>query len=241
MRNIIVLGDSFSYGEGCSDRPTEVRGKGLGPSSFAWPALLRKDFPDDSVLNLSTPGNSLIGMFRDVAKFRENVPQIKIDLVVASVTSFDRTIMANYLDPERSVTNWVISNLEPISDEEPKEYVKARESYLKYLVNDEVLNVHALIQLLGLIQFCQHLCGATILWSVPDPHIIMKQQAYFDTVKSLFFNHMYKFRYTGEELTESFKDSCLSHDGHPNDTGHLHYYEQYVKPVLVPKIEYFLK
>jgi len=78
MKNILVVGDSFSYGQGCSDRPWNQKPYKASPSQFAWPALLQKELPEYNIINISYPGNSIPGTFNDVVKFRETVPQIPI-------------------------------------------------------------------------------------------------------------------------------------------------------------------
>ena len=78
---VIVLGDSFTFGHGCSDRVyyyDEDLKKFVGditpmnqciPSEYCWPALLQKEFPRLKVHNLSQPGHCNQGMFRDLLDF----------------------------------------------------------------------------------------------------------------------------------------------------------------------------
>lgn len=241
MMNIIVLGDSFSYGQGCVDRPTIAKNKGLGPSAHAWPNLLRKDFPDDNIFNLSTPGNSMIGMFKDFTKFKDNVPQVKVDLVIATVTSFDRMMVT---DHKGNITNWVLGSYDlKNSMQEPDEYYTAKGLYLKHLHNEDIQNFYSLAILLGLIQYTQHICGANIMWSVSDPHLVMGQDIHFDSVKGLHFYHMRNLHYLTDPQREDkdFVKQLHMDDGHPNEKAHQMYYDAYLRPQVVPRIREFLE
>ena len=64
LNRVIVLGDSFTFGHGCSDRVyyyDEDLKKFIGdiklvkqciPSEYCWPSLLQKEFPSLKVYNL---------------------------------------------------------------------------------------------------------------------------------------------------------------------------------------------
>ena len=73
INKILVFGDSFNYGHGCSDRmfyydhkTKKMIGNALPenvPSQFSWPSLLQNDYPNIQVYNFANPGRANAHIF----------------------------------------------------------------------------------------------------------------------------------------------------------------------------------
>lgn len=236
MKNIIILGDSFTYGEGCSDRPSEfIKHETKGPSEKCWPSLLQKELPEYNILNLSVPGNSLSGCFVDLVRFKENVPQISIDMVIIAVTSHQRMILSTPHNPDE-LMSWVIG-APPVRGEFP-EYILAKEYFVKYLLNDDIILHNGLQQLMAINYYCHHVCHAPILWSISNAHLILRhKKGNWTSLHDNYFNHMHNGEYyVKEKVTPEFIRQYTCEDGHPNDLGHEHYFSTYIRPHVFPKI-----
>jgi hypothetical protein len=240
MKNILVVGDSFSYGQGCSDRPWNQKPYKASPSQFAWPALLQKELPEYNIINISYPGNSIPGTFNDVVKFRETVPQIPIHMVLMAVTSINRMIVAKAFWPDET-QNWVLGSPQPTDN--PKEYATAKEMFLKYLINDTIIENNAHRDILALYTYCQEISGSALFWSVEGvENLFRNKRGAWDIIKSLNFKHMMNLEYLTEEdkrntsIDIEFIKKWHAEDSHPSDFGHQHYFETYIKPILIPKI-----
>lgn len=239
MKNLLILGDSFSYGEGCSDR-TNPRIFHLQPASeYCWASLLKKDLPDVNIINLSIPGNSINGMFVDVVKFLEQ-NQVKIDYVLLSITSYNR-IMVPFFNNSDRITNWVMGSLGevPRDEVEPIDYHNAKQQFVKHLINDDIILYNGLLSLYGLISYCESL-GSKVMWSGPRRiDMIGRLQLKnidFDELDNKFFPHMWNYDYSLEN-NKKFNLSCSISDGHPNNIGHSLYHNQIIRPM----IESFMK
>ena len=55
IMKIIVLGDSFTFGQGCSDVQQASDKRWFVPSEFGWPSLLGKKHQTFDIVNLSHP------------------------------------------------------------------------------------------------------------------------------------------------------------------------------------------
>ena len=82
-KNVIVLGDSFIYGHGCSDREYYVDKNGVAhgnavlldtsPSDHCWSALLARELPEQiNVVNLSLPGIDNQSLLSSLCNFLDN-------------------------------------------------------------------------------------------------------------------------------------------------------------------------
>ncbi len=106
-KNIILLGDSFTFGHGCSDRiyhwdpklkkyVGDVHSLAQGPSQFCWGRLIEKEFSGVRVYNLAYPGKDNISCFADLLLARqEHYEDLKIDAVFFNMTYDDRQQIAD--------------------------------------------------------------------------------------------------------------------------------------------------
>lgn len=105
-KNVLLLGDSFTYGHGCSDRvfywdPNIKKHVGndkdlhAGPSEFCWGRLIEKHYPNTRSINLSGPGKDNISCLTDaLLNYRDHYNDIKIDMIIFSMTFDDRQQIA---------------------------------------------------------------------------------------------------------------------------------------------------
>ena len=104
-KNVIVLGDSFIYGHGCSDREYYVDTKGQthgteglldrGPSSRCWPALLAQELQEQiNVVNLSLPGIDNQSLLSSLCNFLDNNND-PLDLIVFNTCPGGRMMIAD--------------------------------------------------------------------------------------------------------------------------------------------------
>lgn len=237
MKNILVLGDSFSYGQGCSDRPTTRDAiREITPSEYCWPSLLRNELDPKEyrVINLSKTGNSLPGIFLDLIHYDAHHSSTDpVNLIIFSVTSFDRLLVADSVKPDLT-TNWVLSQefeLNVIS----KEYENAKLSFLKYLWNDSLLSLNAIVYIHAFFSYAK-LKNIKCLWSTPDKPNLYGQDNWVDFVNDYFFEHLYNYDFSGE-YNDAFNKTCIVEDGHPNNLGHQLYYEKIVRPKIINYIK----
>ena len=99
-KTIIILGDSFGFGHGCSDRTYWVdehgneHGKRFDfryPSEYCYGSLIAKDNPSWRVVNKSKPGLDNSSMFQDLLKLRKELEHI--DYVFTSFSFDDRMLV----------------------------------------------------------------------------------------------------------------------------------------------------
>lgn len=105
-KTIVLLGDSFTFGHGCSDRiyhwdPELKRHVGdmhslaLGPSEHSWGRLIEQTFANVRVINMAGPGKDNTSCFSDLLlDLKEHYQDVKIDAVIFSMTFDDRIQIA---------------------------------------------------------------------------------------------------------------------------------------------------
>ena len=151
-KNILVVGDSFTIGQGCSDSPADrPPPEALMPSQYCWPTLLANDLSNTAnVINVARRGNSQSGIFVNVLEHCSNdsIYQKSIDMIIFAGTSIGRVQIPSigrlqipdYKD-SNSVSNWVIGAR---NEDEPDYILRAKEYYIKYLLNDTILETNAI-------------------------------------------------------------------------------------------------
>ena len=240
---VIILGDSFTFGHGCSDRiyyynedlkefvgdPTPMLQ--FIPSEYCWPGLLQKDFPKVEVFNLSQPGHSNQGMFRNLLEFYSRDAYIANDLIMFNGTFSDRIEIRSHLGKDE-VGNWIMGSGYMTIMENFKEYTSAQKDYIKYLYHEKIgfnLTVSSLLGAYGYATSNNH----SFLYSTP----ISSPEMLLHTTK-IFPNRIIPiiwYDFSGKNNYEC-NVTCQAKDKHINERGHQIYYEKEIKP----RIQQFL-
>lgn len=218
MKTILIVGDSFTYGQGCSDcRAGDVANSYPDfdkPSVHAWPALLQETLCDDRIINASRPGNSLGGMFIDILKYCEHNT---IDLIVYSGTHSARMPMPDY-------RNWTMHVME---DDNPN-VTRAKEYYLKYMTNELLIDTNAYAYFMAAYGYARAR-EIPFVYSLPEPNLcnhMPKADGRFDSMMTVSFPDNY---YTD---TTVFK-----FDPHPNEAAHMQYYQDVIAKTILPMVQ----
>lgn len=246
MKNILVLGDSFSYGEGCSDRPTrESAQSNRIPSQFGWPSLLRADLNEDEyrLINLSKSGNSLMGMYLDLLHYHKFHVHIEpIHMILFTITSFERMLIADPINPE-NVVSWVLSSdvADTSANNAISDYNEAKHNYQKYLDNDTIQSLNAIAYVNAFFNYTR-IHNIKCLWSSPRLPELCEKHDWLDFSKELMFANLYNYDFSKNYKdigphNDTFNKSCINDDGHPNDKGHQIYYEHVVKHEVLKYIK----
>lgn len=238
MKNILVLGDSFSYGEGCSDRPNHEAAHNKIPSDYSWVSLLRNDLYDISplgynVINLSRSGNSLMGMYKDLLQYTA-FHSDTIDMIIFSVTSFNRMLVSHPTELDNTA-NWVVNGEEYYSEDSIAEYNKSKKMFMKYLFSETVFDLHG-IAYMNAIHHYATVNNIKCLSSVPRIPELYKKSKTTPYLDDFNFTHLFNYDFSGE-FNDSFNKTCIVSDGHPNDLGHSIYYAKIVKPKVLQYIK----
>jgi hypothetical protein len=237
LNRVIVLGDSFTFGHGCLDRVyyyDENLKKFVGdvnlieqciPSEYCWPALLQKEFPRLKVHNLSQPGHSNQGMFRDLLDFYIKFDYNPHDLIIFNGTFSDR-IEARTMYQADVVRSWPIG-WEYMLSGDSKEYLTAQKYYTKHLYHEKIGINLALSSLFGAYGYAM-LNKHSFLYSLPNsPYPSVEPN--MRCIKNYEIIPIVWYDFSGENNYE-FNVTCQAKDTHINEKGHQIYYEKEIKP-----------
>lgn len=252
IKRIIVLGDSYTFGHGCSDRVyyyDHKLQKFIGdvepmykmiPSEYSWVALLQKKFPDIEVVNLSQPGHCNIGMFRNLHEYyRKHIPR-KEDLIMFNGTFTGRIEIAAALDFENTVSwtiGWEFMTPDSVSFKNA-EYGQAQKLFTKHLFNDTVANNTTLAAIFGAHAFAKS-HNLMFAWSHPQKAVPRNIKRTLSILSESQINHIWKYdfelgiHHETQKVEESeFNQSCYAPDYHVNDLGHQIYFEKEILPLI---------
>lgn len=255
-RRIIILGDSFTYGHGCSDREYFFDEKVnrwvgdykeflSGPSNYAWPSLLQQYFPNLEIINLAYPGRCNQGIFRDLFKFYTNNDPCEGDIIIFNGTFTDRIEIASEpsTDPPRVPISWCVAQ-DPDTDENSKssEYRLAKKLYLIHLYHDAIGKNLSMTALMGAYGYAIA-NNIEFYWDwpiiLPFPNGERCAGTYDDSVwetipkalQDTNIEHIMTFDFSGNRNNE-FNHSCRSPDFHVNDKGHSIYFDKQILPMI---------
>lgn len=240
LNRVIVLGDSFTFGHGCSDRIyyyDEDLKKFVGdikliqqciPSEYCWPSLLQKEFPRLKVHNLSQPGHCNQGMFRNLLDFYVEYDYNLNDLIIFNGTFSDRIEVKahNLVD---TIGSWSIGweYMSAGFDQAYKDYSSAQKYYTKHLYHEKIGINLTLSSLLGAYSYST-LNKHDFLYSLPDrPHPSVKPN--IRHINNYEIPTISGYDFSGENDYQ-FNITCEAKDTHTNELGHQIYYEKEIKP-----------
>jgi len=244
VKRIILLGDSFTFGHGCSDKvhyydpvtKQHVGGKmspdfETKPSDYCWGSLIKKQFPNIEVMNLSKPGHCFLGMARDLINLSQRINLNSDDLILLNGTFIDRTEIAHPCDPD-SYVSWAIGPTSPMEmvNNEP-EYINAKQMYVKYLYSDAVMYNQFLTSFMGIYSIC-NLYDTKFAFSLPKNVRLMGKLV--DKFFNLKFPYIFEYDFSGNN-DDTFNRTCYMPDLHCNNLGHEIYLEKVVLPFLSNK------
>jgi hypothetical protein len=240
-RKVIILGDSFTFGQGCSDRDYyydhELK-QFVGeeepimkciPSNNCWATLLQNEYPNLEVVNLSEPGNSNAAMFRNLTDFIANNGIAEDDIILLNGTNPDRIEVA--IPCQEKPKSWVLGWDHHSRLLRSEGYNQAKEMYIKYLYNDQIGFNYLLMTLLGSYGYAMTY-KTKFVWSFP--HAIRRPHAKHCAPSNLIpymIQDITRFDFSGKR-DDVFNFSCRSTDFHVNDLGHSIFYEKQIKPLI---------
>lgn len=242
--NILLLGDSFTFGHGCSDRvlyfdveKNTLIGESLEkkcPSNFCWGSLIQKDFSDIIVYNMSRPGRSMQGLLADFVEFVEVNPDKKIDLVIYNSTLPDRIELPMVHDHNLVASwgiTWDVCMPDPVFSTHPPELIKARNLYRKYLWNSKIGDQQSFSALMGAYAFAlsQNIKFRYTLPLYCFHHSKLNEHFYPFHQNEIPALWSYDFSTREDkDFNKNFQSQC----GHANDLGHQVYYQKVIKPEI---------
>lgn len=239
-RKVIIVGDSFTFGHGCSDRvfyyvhelkefvgdwdPLKVN----TPSQYCWSVLLQKEYPNLEVVNLAEPGNCNTAMFRSLTDFIANNSIAEDDIILLNGTNPDRIEIA--LPGTEIPQSWVLGWDHQSRWARSTEFNHAKELYIKHLYNDQIGFNYSLLTLLGLYGYAMTY-KTKFAWSFPRHRAPQVKDRAPPNLLSHLIPHIAEFDFSGK-WDDAFNLSCRSVDFHVNDLGHSIYYEKQIKPLI---------
>ena len=144
-KQIIIAGDSNTFGLGCSDRLYyydiqlnqwigDIDQLSNGPSNFCWASLLQKNFPAIEILNLGIPGNDNLSITTSIAN---NINDNTV-LVMFNGTFLNRIQVAS---PKKNIVKpWIIGQDPRLGSgyNDPEPYKNAKLAYIQHLYHDAI-------------------------------------------------------------------------------------------------------
>lgn len=233
MKKILVVGDSYFYGHGCSDRIYYYDTKTklwvgqkhnlyAGPSKFAWSALLQKRLPNWQVINLSMPGNDNTSIAMSVI---DNIDK-DVELVIFGASFVNRMQIADY-----NVENTLCWNFhDDNSDYNPtdvylKSYNDARKNYVKYLYNETIGVNRSITAILSAVSIAE-IYKSKFLYVLHDHNISLPPALQSKQIQPITETICL------DRTTMMKRTGYVSEDGHPNDAGHALYFNEVIMPAV---------
>lgn len=260
MKNILIAGDSFTYGHGCSDRVSyidEATKQRIGhpdnlipgvPSKHAWSSLLdstlQKNFGNKyNIINVASPGFDNMSILMSIIN---NITP-ETDLVILNLSVAARIQIKNPYD--ESAVSWLLAHaiypMAPNSEQTINpQYIAARENYLKYLYTESITNNIALSVLMAAYGLST-LYNTKFLWAVPkyeeldvNPAADALVQHKISSIVHYPWHDVFQITNDGDEakfqekLNEVYK-LVLAADSHVSNYGHKLYFERTIWPNIV--------
>lgn len=240
-RKVIVLGDSYTFGHGCSDREfhyDEATKSFIGdeipfirniPSSHCWASLLQHKFNNIETINLGKPANCSQGIFRDLIEYHNEHQLSAEDIVIFNGTFPHRIEIASGSRPEVA-TPWVMGwdHHSQIESEIP--YNMAKKMYITHLFNDDIGYNLSMTALLATYAFAT-INNLKFIWCIPTQAYPISFLKKLLCIGKLQIPHISKYDFS-EHNDYNFNKTCYAPDHHVNDKGHLIYFEKEIIPLM---------
>lgn len=252
MKNIIVLGDSFTFGQGCSDRNWYYDNKKKvfvgdhtlitsGPSKECWASLLQNDYPNYEVKNFAIPGENNIGQ----SIKGQNIIDQDTVMVFFSLAPINRIQVKHH--SLETLESWVLSQDEILEDI-PKEYINAKEYFLKYLYHEQALinsSINAFLSIYAAANTVNAKCFISA-FPLDIPKLIGSSKTFTNLYFKSNIMHLYDLVIQRHRTYFSlsmkgikpFNDdmnpnnSLRADDYHASSRGHRVYYDTIIKPLV---------
>lgn len=244
-KRIIIVGDSFTFGHGCSDRMyyyDEKTDSFVGdvthfydpkPSDFCWASLLQQQHPELEVVNLAKPGLCNQAILRDILNYFAKNPARPDDILMFNGTFPDRLEIALHDRPEVP-TSWVIGFDQNSQKHSTVQYNIAKKMYVTHLYNDAIGFNISMATLLAAYGFALG-NNMKFIWSLPmhddgKAQLAMNQVLPISLQTSGIQSIM---TYDFSEIDNfEFNSSCRANDWHVNDKGHSIYFLKKIIPAV---------
>jgi hypothetical protein len=241
INRVIVLGDSYTFGHGCSDREfyyDEDTNTFIGdetpfmqniPSSYCWASLLQHQFNNIEVINLGIPANCSQGIFRNLIEYHSEHPLSADDIVIFNGT-FPSRIEVALGDKPEVVVPWVMGWDHHSQMENEIPYNMAKKMYITHLFNDDIgcnLSMTALLATYGFAT----VNNLKFIWSLPTQSYNTPFLKKLLCIGKFQIPHISKYDFS-KNHNYDFNKTCYAPDHHVNDKGHLIYFEREIIPLI---------
>ena len=240
-RKVIVLGDSYTFGHGCSDREfqyDEATNTFIGdetpfiqniPSSNCWASLLQREFNNIEIINLGKPANCSQGIFRDLIEYHYEHRLSAEDIVMFNGTFPHRIEIASGSRPEVA-TPWVMGWDHHSQMENEIPYNMAKKMYITHLFNDDIGYNLSMTALLATYGFAT-INNLKFIWCLPTQSYPVTFLKKLLGIGKLQIPHISKYDFS-KHNDYNFNKTCYALDHHVNDKGHLIYFEREIIPLI---------
>ena len=264
-KTIILMGDSFTFGHGCSDRVYywdnkikdwvgKMWASGAGPSEYCWGSLIEKTFNSVSVINRSEPGKDNISCFSDLLfDIKEYLYGIKIDALIFLMSFDDRIQIA---PPEGFVDDNFTNRTKWRPIDYFKDYLPLKSWSPSWPVHYHESKEVSKNYKLALEYYAEQLYSPA--WGAKLSHTsLFAAKGLADSIGAKFYWSSHSVLSTNNnKYTEYLKHlripnmvdylHTLDHsplgekyrtpDGHANDVGHERYFREVIKPFIEREI-----
>lgn len=237
--NILILGDSITFGHGCSDRTfywdyenncyignqDSFRN---GPSEYCWGSLIAREL-GHSVVNLSKSGTSNPNIAWTCLNA---VKAQKFDLII-SAFSYDDRMEVRHPDYSDTIS---LSPLSPpnLHKFKYKNWDKALELYQEELYHQDT-GVYATHMAIATVVNCAEAQAAKCHWSAPEMNTTANSNLINDSLRSRqipsMIQHFDLWNPNFGMRTSKDTPYCAA-DGHPSELAHYEYFQKIIKPLI---------
>jgi hypothetical protein len=239
---IVIVGDSYTFGHGCSDREyyyDQNKQTFVGdytpfdkriPSNHCWAALLQQQYPNIEVVNLAMPGHCSQGMFRDLTNYYYANTYSSDDIVMFHGTFANRIEVALGDRPDVTVP-WVMGWDKQSQDEARVQYNIAKKMYVTHLFNNDIGYNLSITGLMSAYAFAS-VRKMKFIWTLPTYDYSDKiLKAILPAMNDTKIPEIVNYDYSGK-FDFKFNQTCVAPDFHVNDKGHAIYFEREILPAV---------